>query len=344
MLRSQASPHRWPPSLQIFSSMYQNGPHIIRYHLPPSTYSQPLNNAILSQCLWAANIAPHPEDVYPQPGSPATSTFDSLPNHANPMPSADDALAPSQDDCWEVPTGNISTVLAPFFAQPEGALEHPLYLLDMAAIMKCPDCGVPMVAIVECPEEEGDLFIWPICQRCFEVSMATFATPSADSPRATNTTTEGDPDFPFHSPPAGPVLGVESQLCPPDPYYSTVASPPPTDLGQGIPVEAMGANSDTNLPLSDLPHRPVHKRRKSSFVHQIRGQATDDHSRTCCGRVFYGKSERDRHFKSRHLPPTMACRICDYKQSRKDLFNLHCKKKHGRAPESIESLMVHLKM
>ena len=174
--------------------------------------------------------------------------------------------------------------------------------------------------------------------------MVTFATPSADSPPATNTTTEGDPDFPFHSPPAGPVLGVESQLCPPDPYYSTVASPLPTDLGQGIPVGAIGANSDTNLPLSDLPHRPVHKRRKSGFVHQIRGQATHDHSHTCCGQVFYGKLERDRHFKSRHLPPTIACRICDYKQSRKDLFKRHCKKKHGQAPESIESLMVRLKI
>ena len=312
------------------------------------------------QCQCAANITPYPEDVHRQPGSPATSTSESLPNDANPMSHAlaDEALSPLQSDGFEVPTGIISTVLDPSFILPEGALEHPLYPLPIAAIVESPEDvhlnpGIAVIfesllqdATSIFQAEEGQ-FMSPIC--CFEASMAISATPSTDSPPATNTTTEGGPDPPSYSPPAGSVLGDlisleswdESQLYPLDPYHSTVASPPPTDLGQDIPVEVIGANSDTNLPPSNLSHRPVHKRRKYGIVHQTRGQATHDHSRVCpyCGQEFYGKLEMVRHFKSRHRPPTIGCRICDYKQSRKDLFKLHCKK---HPTESIESLMVPL--
>ena len=248
---------------------------------------------MLPRCQCAANIAPHPEDVYPQPGSPAPSTFDSLPNQANPMPYVGDALAPSQVDSFEVPTGTITQA------------------------------------------EEGP-FMSPI--GCVEDFMAIFATLWTDLPPATNTTTEGGPDFPSHPPLAGPVLGDlisesrdESQLC------------PPTDLDQDIPVEVMSANPDTCISLFDLLHRPEHKQRKHDFFHQIGGQATHGRSPVCprCGQECSGRSEMVRHFYSLHLPPTIGCRICkDYKQSRMDSFKSHCKKRHSS--ESIEGFIVPL--
>lgn len=59
-----------------------------------------------------------------------------------------------------------------------------------------------------------------------------------------------------------------------------------------------------------------------------------------CGKSFSGEWEKARHIKSIHGPPTIGCRVCSYKQSRKDLFSEHCKKRHPG--ESIEELMVKL--
>ena len=322
---------------------------------------------MLPQCQCAANIAPHPEDEHPQPGSPATPTFDSLPNQENSMPYTGD-LASLQVDSSKVSTGNISTVSDPFITQPEGALEHPLHPSLIAAIAECLEDVHPNPGIAEIFEsplqdatpilqaEEGPSMS-PIC--CFEASMAISATPSTDLPPATNTTTEGGPYFPSHSPPAGPVLGDlisseswdESQLWFPIDLGDLISSEsrdesqlcPPTDLDQDIPVEVMSANPDTCISLFDLLHRPEHKQRKHDFFHQIGGQATHGRSPVCprCRQECSGRSEMVRHFYSLHLPPTIGCRICkDYKQSRMDSFKSHCKKRHSS--ESIEGFIVPL--
>jgi hypothetical protein len=77
---------------------------------------------------------------------------------------------------------------------------------------------------------------------------------------------------------------------------------------------------------------------------QIGVQGTYDRRFTCtfdnCGKSFSGEWEKTRHIKSLHYPPSIGCRDCNYKQSRKDLFSEHCKKRHPG--ESIEELMVHL--
>jgi hypothetical protein len=59
-----------------------------------------------------------------------------------------------------------------------------------------------------------------------------------------------------------------------------------------------------------------------------------------CGKSFSGEWEKARHIKSIHYPPTIGCRVCPYKQSRRDLFSEHCRKRHPG--ESIEELMVQL--
>jgi hypothetical protein len=220
---------------------------------------------------------------------------------------ADEALAPSPFDCFEVPADIIIQA------------------------------------------EEGPLML------SIEEYTTIFVTPPTDSPPATNTTTEGGTDSLFYSPPAGPVLGDlilseswdESQSCPFDSYYSTAASPPPTDLGQDIPVVVIGANPDTYISLFDLLHKPDHKRRKHDFFHQIGGLGQAAHGggyvclRSKCRRKCSSKSEMIRHFYSKHLPPTIGCKDCNpYKTKRMDSFMKHCKKKHsGR---SIEEFIVKL--
>jgi Zinc finger, C2H2 type len=92
-------------------------------------------------------------------------------------------------------------------------------------------------------------------------------------------------------------------------------------------------------------HRPVHHGHKCGHSAQRIGvQETCD--RICryscpdCGKCFSGQSERNRHIRSKHRPPTLGCRKCDYRQSRKDLFREHCKKRHPG--ELIEDLLVRL--
>jgi hypothetical protein len=91
-----------------------------------------------------------------------------------------------------------------------------------------------------------------------------------------------------------------------------------------------------------LVDRPVLKRQKTAD--QMGVQGTYDRRVTCtvnnCGKSFSGEWEKMRHIKSLHHPPTIGCRDCNYKQSRKDLFSEHCRKRHPG--ESVEELMVQL--
>ena len=88
--------------------------------------------------------------------------------------------------------------------------------------------------------------------------------------------------------------------------------------------------------------RSIHKRpRYEQPTYRIEGQDTRF---MCtvenCGKNFSGEWEKKRHISSMHHPPTIGCRLCNYKQSRKDLFSEHCKKRHPG--ESIEELRVQL--
>jgi hypothetical protein len=93
-----------------------------------------------------------------------------------------------------------------------------------------------------------------------------------------------------------------------------------------------------------LVHLPDLRRHIYEPGDQIGESRTYDRRFTCtfknCGKSFSGEWEKARHFKSIHGPPTIGCRMCNYKQSRKDLFSEHCRKRHPG--ESIEELMVQL--
>lgn len=92
----------------------------------------------------------------------------------------------------------------------------------------------------------------------------------------------------------------------------------------------------------EMERRSIHrKHRYDPSAYRIEGQETRF---VCnienCGKNFSGEWEKTRHIKSMHCPPTIGCRKCNYKQSRKDLFSEHCKKRHPG--ESIEDLRVQL--
>jgi hypothetical protein len=94
-----------------------------------------------------------------------------------------------------------------------------------------------------------------------------------------------------------------------------------------------------------LVHRPdLRRHRYEQTGDQIGEPRIYDRRFTCtiknCGKSFSGEWEKARHIRSLHGPPTIGCRECNYKQSRKDLFSEHCRKRHPG--ESIEELMVHL--
>ena len=92
--------------------------------------------------------------------------------------------------------------------------------------------------------------------------------------------------------------------------------------------------------LGGMLHHPVLRRHR----YEQTGDQIGDRRFTCtfnnCGKSFSGEWEKARHIKSIHGPPTIGCRACNYKQSRKDLFSEHCRKRHPG--ESIEGLMVQL--
>ncbi|KAH9972909.1 hypothetical protein BJV74DRAFT_799007 [Russula compacta] len=92
-------------------------------------------------------------------------------------------------------------------------------------------------------------------------------------------------------------------------------------------------------------HRPIlKKQRYERSADQTGGLGICDRRFVCtidnCGKDFSGEWEKRRHIQSIHCPPTIGCRDCNYKQSRKDLFSEHCKKRHPGKP--IENLMVQL--
>jgi hypothetical protein len=94
----------------------------------------------------------------------------------------------------------------------------------------------------------------------------------------------------------------------------------------------------------ELERHSIHKKhRYDPSAYRIDGQETRF---MCtienCGKTFSGEWEKTRHIKSMHCPPTIGCRLCNYKQSRKDLFSEHCKKRHPG--ESIEDLRVQLEV
>ena len=94
-----------------------------------------------------------------------------------------------------------------------------------------------------------------------------------------------------------------------------------------------------------LIHRPqLRRHRHEQTGDQIGDPRIYDRRFTCpfnnCGKSFSGEWEKARHIKSIHTPPTIGCRVCNYKQDRKDLFSEHCRKRHPG--ESIEELMVQL--
>jgi len=94
----------------------------------------------------------------------------------------------------------------------------------------------------------------------------------------------------------------------------------------------------------ELEHRSILKKhRYEPSAYRIEGQGQDTRFMCTienCGKNFSGEWEKTRHIKSMHCPPTIGCRKCNYKQSRKDLFSEHCKKRHPG--ESIEDLRVQL--
>jgi len=95
---------------------------------------------------------------------------------------------------------------------------------------------------------------------------------------------------------------------------------------------------------NELEHRSIPRSSRQRYDtpgYRIDGQETRF---VCtvenCGKNFSGEWEKTRHINSMHRPPTIGCRKCNYKQSRKDLFSEHCKKRHPGV--SIEELRVQL--
>jgi hypothetical protein len=86
-----------------------------------------------------------------------------------------------------------------------------------------------------------------------------------------------------------------------------------------------------------LVHRPVLRRHpQQTRIYDRRFTCTINN----CGKSFSGEPEKARHIRSIHELPTIGCRMCSYKQSRKDLFSEHCRKRHPG--QSVEDLMVQL--
>jgi hypothetical protein len=127
----------------------------------------------------------------------------------------------------------------------------------------------------------------------------------------------------------------------------------PVSTYQGVDVPAVGAQvasyaeARSHSSNSRVAHHPAHRRHKYGRISRRIGDGTVQ-DRSCdypctvanCGQFFSGQSERKRHIKSKHGPPTIGCRKCKYKQSRRDLFRDHCKKWHPG--ESMDALLVQL--
>jgi hypothetical protein len=128
-------------------------------------------------------------------------------------------------------------------------------------------------------------------------------------------------------------------------FDGNLATPPGLDINVNAPTSEAIPGQYSGIFWGGLLHRPVPERQKSErSAVQMLGPGVSDRRFTCtfdnCGKNFSGEWEKTRHIKSIHCPPTIGCRECNYKQSRKDLFSEHCKKRHPG--ESIEGLMVQL--
>ena len=126
---------------------------------------------------------------------------------------------------------------------------------------------------------------------------------------------------------------------------SLAASPGPDARAPTTEATDVKLEQYSAIHSGSLIHHPVLKRQNyERTTDQIAVQETFDRRFICtidnCGKSFSGEWEKTRHIKSIHRPPTIGCRDCAYKQSRKDLFSEHCKKRHPGI--SIEELLVHL--
>jgi hypothetical protein len=126
--------------------------------------------------------------------------------------------------------------------------------------------------------------------------------------------------------------------------------------GIDAPAEAVGARLATYTEppthvgqYQGTRRLQVHQEHKYEHSAQRRGNRKTNNvtlarSYTCpeadCRKCFSGQSERNRHVRSIHRPPTMGCRKCKYKQSRRDLFKEHCRRRHPG--ESVEDLLIQL--
>lgn len=121
----------------------------------------------------------------------------------------------------------------------------------------------------------------------------------------------------------------------------------PPGLGVNVPtaeaVDVRPGHYGANY-LDGSAQRMSKRQKSERSAGQPVGQGGPDRRFTCtfdnCGKDFSGEWEKMRHIKSIHGPPTIGCRECPYKQSRKDLFSEHCRKRHPG--ESVEGLMVDL--
>lgn len=136
----------------------------------------------------------------------------------------------------------------------------------------------------------------------------------------------------FGSPPDG--LGT---------FCGSLTTSPGPDI-RSITTEAMDVSPGQYGAIQSGSLAQRQRQKNERAADQIGVQGTYDRRFTCtvdnCGKSFSGEWEKTRHFKSLHCPPTIGCRDCNYKQSRKDLFSEHCKKRHPGA--SMDELMVQL--
>ncbi|KAI0253587.1 hypothetical protein BJV78DRAFT_1193111 [Lactifluus subvellereus] len=281
----------------------------------PQTFSDRFCDEARSYKQWTENIAGDLEAINPWPRSAVIS--ESLLPNAYPMSKNEDTLAMSPTNHPEVPgpTDILPTSLMnPYSTLPtsepitEGIPELPLSPIPVVSIQSDSSSSGSWVGThFGTPSVMAHSFYYPTdsFQRLWENNSRLSCSPS-----------------------------MEGDFC--------SRSPSPTGLDIDVLAEAVDSNPDTygpQLRSSHLAPRPVHKRHKCDHsAHRIGGQVTRftctvDH----CGKQFTGKWEMDRHIKSVHRPPTIGCRRCNYKQSRKDLFSEHCKKRHPDEP--IEDLM-----
>ncbi|KAH9032878.1 hypothetical protein EDB85DRAFT_1164389 [Lactarius pseudohatsudake] len=188
-----------------------------------------------------------------------------------------------------------------------------------------------------------------------DIGLAAPMKPSP-IPLAPEVGTQDVPDFTFGSPPVAPFRGdlAYQQQWWPEQHSAHTLTP---EVSQGYPTipnqepweydyslaEAMEAQPHGHgvLHLGESEGRSILRKHRYEPSYRIDGQDTRF---TCtvesCGKNFSGEWEKSRHIKSMHRPPTIGCSKCNYKQSRKDLFSEHCKKRHPG--ESIEELRVQL--